>query len=281
MFLSEIPRALVRWWYVVLVGLCCTIALMALAVKVTPKEYSVAAETLLLPPPTSVPVGENPYLSLGGLNAVGDILARAMEDAPATRAMVAAGLSSEFTFTRDANSAAPMMLLTVVGESDAEAVRNTDVILAQIPMTLKDIQARTKVPDNSFVTSTVVVRPEHSSVSGKNQVRAVVVALVGGLALTLLMTAVVDLLMRRRAARLAMSDAWAVARSEVPGETERGGARSADSSESRKGSESADTSASVDGERPVRVTADGDQDGDDSGGGARERERGPLVRSVG
>jgi hypothetical protein len=198
MFLSDIPHALVRCWYVVVVGLLATGALVYGATKVTAKEYTVIAEVLLLPPPTSVPAGDNPYLSLGGLDAVGDILARAMGDVDAANSMREAGLTSDVTFARDQNSAAPMMLLTTVAKSPEAATGDSVIFLNQLPITLKAVQAHAKVPENSYVGSTVIVKPDEVTASTKSQTRSILVAGVAGLVLTLLLTAAVDRLLRRR-----------------------------------------------------------------------------------
>lgn len=198
MFLTDIPRALVRCWYIVVVGLLATGALVYGATKVTQKDYTVIAEVLLLPPPSSVPAGDNPYLSLGGLNAVGDILARAMQDSEATNAMRDAGLTSETVFARDQNSAAPILLLSISAASPETAVHDSGIFLDQLPVTLKAVQATAHVPESAYVSSTVIVKPEGVTASSKSQVRSMMVAGVLGLALTLLLTGLVDRLLQQR-----------------------------------------------------------------------------------
>jgi hypothetical protein len=198
MFLTDIPRALVRCWYIVVVGLLATGAMIFGATKVTQKEYSVISEVLLLPPPSSVPAGDNPYLSLGGLNAMGDILARAMQDGEATNALKAAGLTSEVTFARDQNSAAPIMMLSTVSSSPQTAVDDSVIFLNQIPITLKSVQAHASVPQNAYVSSTIIVKPQDVIASSKSQLRSMMVAGVAGLAFTLLLTGLADRLLHRR-----------------------------------------------------------------------------------
>jgi hypothetical protein len=153
---------------------------------------------LLLPPPSSVPAGDNPYLSLGGLNAVGDILGRAMQDGEPTNAMRSAGLTSEVTFARDQNSAAPIMLLTVAAASPETAKGDAGIFLNQVPSTLQAVQAHANVPGSAYVSSTVIVKPDEVTVSGKSQLRSMMVAGVFGLVLTLLLTGVVDRFLRER-----------------------------------------------------------------------------------
>ena len=80
MFLSKVPAALLRRWYIVALGLGLTVAAAVFVTDTVPPAYTVTAQTLLLPPANSVTAGGNPYLSLGGLNAVGDILSEAIRD---------------------------------------------------------------------------------------------------------------------------------------------------------------------------------------------------------
>ena len=202
MFLSDIPQALLRRWYVALLGLIVTAGLAYWAASITPAKYDVTVQSLLLPPSTSVPEGGNPYLSLGGLDAVGDILSQALTDAPTLETMKAAGLEDEYTVSRDANSAAPVMLITVTSDTERSAVSQSQILLDQLPVTLRALQVSVGVPSPSLITSSVVVRPERATVSHKGQTRAVVVAVAAGLALTVLGTAAVDALWLRRGRRI-------------------------------------------------------------------------------
>ncbi len=264
MFLSEIPRTLVRRWYVVLVGLLATSALIYGSIKVTPKEYTATGEVLLLPPAPNVPAGDNPYLSLSGLEAVCDILGRAMQDGEAMNAVKAAGLTSEVTFQRDQNSAAPMMLLTTVAKSPEAATRDSALFLNQIPATLKGVQAHVNVPQNAYVTSTVIVSPDKVTTSSKSQIRSILVAGVAGLVLTLLLTAGIDRWLGRHASRLLPLTARQSRRRSQPKSRRR---RSRDTISPGSGYE--DVDAQGNGVAPTRSDEAPNQVGGDSLAGSR------------
>jgi len=76
MSLAGIWRVLLKRWYITLIGLIITGGFVAAAITKVPPEYSARATVLLIPPQTGKEV--NPYLSLGGLQEVSDVLSNAM-----------------------------------------------------------------------------------------------------------------------------------------------------------------------------------------------------------
>lgn len=214
MFLSEIPAALLRRWYIFFLGLGLTGAAAAFVASSVEPEYTVTAQTLLLPPATSVPAGGNPYLSLGGLNAVGDILSAAIRD---DTNMTALGFTSRenFTFFRDVSSAAPMMIISVTAPTGDTARNEAKAILRRVPAALKELQTKTGVPSDSLITSSVVVNPGEATTSTRTQLRALLATSVVGAALTVLLVAAVDRLLRARSLRRKGRDETAVYRNDA------------------------------------------------------------------
>jgi hypothetical protein len=200
MFLSEVPAALLRRWYIVALGLGLTDACAVFVADTVQPAYTVTAQTLLLPPANSVPAGGNPYLSLGGLNAVGDILSEAIHDDSNMAALGFTG-SEDFEFFRDENSAAPMMIISVTAPTAETARAEADAILGRVPATLKDLQTKSGVPSDSLITSSVVVNPGAATASTRAQLRGVLATSALGLALTVLLVAAADRLLRARKLR--------------------------------------------------------------------------------
>lgn len=197
MFLLEFVQVVRRRWLIVVTGLVITLAAAVLVSAVSPPTNRVTAEMLLLPPPSSVPSGGNPYLYLGGLNAVVDILAVGMTDSSTASALRDAGVDPDFEIGRDAGSAAPMIALTVSATGEAEALRRARVILDQIPVKLHDLQAKAQVPQASLITTITVVAPKTTQLDRKGQLRSLVMLVAGCLILTALATGWIDYLDRR------------------------------------------------------------------------------------
>lgn len=202
MFLADLMKALRRRWYLALVGVIATAALMAVAYDKAPPTYTSTAEVLLLPPASLVPAGGNPYLSLGGLDAAGDIVATAMSDQTRTSELKAAGAVGQFRVTLDSAAAAPMILVTSEAPSAAGSLTTLGLVVDRIPAVLADVQGLARVPSDALITSTVVTRSAEPVRSLKPVVRVVGLVGAGGLALSVLATALLDAaLIRRRASR--------------------------------------------------------------------------------
>ena len=197
MFLTNLPRALLRLWYLTLVGLLMTAGLTYLTVQRVQPVYTAVGEVLLLPPRPTVPTGGNPYLYLGGLDVAGDILAKAMSDDATATALKAQGVRDEFTVVMDGAAAAPMILVTTTAADGASALRSLGVVLDRLPRTLEEVQRLAKAPSNAMIRSTLITRTTEPTLSLKPVLRAGGIAAAGGLVLTLMTVALADSIGRR------------------------------------------------------------------------------------
>lgn len=207
MFFAELTQVLRRRWYLLVVGALSTAAAGFLTFQAVPPSYSSSAEVLLLPPGPSVPDGGNPYLSLSGLTPAGDVLARALSDPKTADEVFAAGGRGEYTVVLDGDSPAPMVSVATEAETASDAMTTRDLVLDRLPATLREIQAAANVPGDAYITTSEVTRTIEPVKEIKPQIRALVVVVGGALVLTLLGTATVDALLRRRSARRVASDA--------------------------------------------------------------------------
>lgn len=200
--LSELQRVVRRRWWVALVGLAFTAGLAVAVTHEVPLRYRVTADVLLLPPaPSDAPRGFNPYLSLEGLSAPVDVLASAMSDEQSQAAIKRLGGQADYTVQRDYATSAPIMVVTAEANLTAEASKTLDLIIDQIPGRLASIQDAARIPTASQISSSIVTRDVRGETVRNPQIRALLAAVVVGLGLTLLLTALVDSLLTARSGR--------------------------------------------------------------------------------
>ncbi len=210
---SSVLQALRRNWFAGLLGLMVTLGLAGVAVAAVPATYVASAQMVLLPPAshrsTSDPTALNPYLGLSGLQGMADIIARAMTDDRTATELKDSGVTA-YAVHYDPLSAGPVLLVQAEEASPGQASSALTVLLGEVQKTTARLQGATDLAPATYVTAELIARHGNPERSGKAQLRAVAVALVGGLVLTLLGVCLLDAArMRRRAGvRLAPADAF-------------------------------------------------------------------------
>ncbi len=201
MLLGEIPKVLLRRWYVVVLGLLATAGLVFAALSAVPPAYAVKSEVLLLPPSSAVPAGSNPYLVLGGLESIGSVASKAMTDDRTQRLVKAQFGKVDYGVALDPTAAAPMLLIEVSSTSPKTSEAAEQFLSARLPDVLLQLQQDAGVPSKSLITRTPVIAADVPMIQRKSQIRAVVVAGAAGLLVTILAAAWFDALALRRARR--------------------------------------------------------------------------------
>jgi hypothetical protein len=200
MFLSD-WHVLIRRWYLVLAGLLVTSGLCIGAARLVPVTYVATAQVLLLPPRASDGIGANPYLSLGGLDSMVDVVARAMMDEATSTQLLKTGVSDTFLVARDLATAGPILLVTTEETSPAKARASLHLVTSQVPITTAKLQTDNAVKQPILITTALIGVAGEPRSSQKKQIRTVLVAMVGGLTLTVLSVSLVDSWFRRRKRR--------------------------------------------------------------------------------
>ncbi|MEJ2579695.1 MAG: hypothetical protein P8Z68_11485, partial [Kineosporiaceae bacterium] len=190
-------RMLSRRWYAVLIGLLLTAGLAGLTTVLVPMSYTAEAQILLLPPKPAEGPG-NPYIDLGGLNGVGDAVGRALNDATTLEALRRSGASAEFTVEPDTLAAAPILLISATDPNPDDAVKTMRALIQQVPIRLQQMQVSQGIAASAQITSTVLSQSAKAEAQFKSQLRALLVAIAGGLTMTWLGTALLDAWLRRR-----------------------------------------------------------------------------------
>jgi capsular polysaccharide biosynthesis protein len=194
-------RILVRRWYLVVVGIAVTIGLTFAARSVVPVTYQAEASVLLLPPQSSVGIGNNPYLALGGLTAAADVLSRAMSNDETVQSLHAAGTSGTYSVTRDLTTNGPVILVTADNSEATGASRTLKHVVDGLSPTLAKLQTAISVAARYRIVTQIITQDDTAHPVGKAQLRAMLVAIAAGLFGTLVACSLVDGLLLRRTAR--------------------------------------------------------------------------------
>ena len=174
--------------------------------SLTGPSYSAEATVVLLPPVGVQPGAKNPYLYLGGLDQARDIAIRSVTGQRIQADVQAAQPDAEYTVEDDPLSSGPILVVTSKGPTQESAMGALNKVLDLVPETLRSLQDQLNVPPAAQIRTLPVTVDEHATVSHKSQLRLVIVAVAGSLALSLLLVGVVDgLLMRRSRSRRAMA----------------------------------------------------------------------------
>jgi uncharacterized protein involved in exopolysaccharide biosynthesis len=198
MSLSHLAGVLKRRWIVVLVGVVLTLGAAVAAWRAVPSEYSSTSTMLLLPPVNRTEPGANPYLSLAGLTGPAEVVSRSVSDPATEQELRQAGASGTWTVERDYQTSAPIILITVQDSSVDKVRATSDIIVAEVPKALDQIQASINVATPARITSTVVSRDADVERVLKPLLRALMLVVAAGLTLTVAVSALIDAVVMRR-----------------------------------------------------------------------------------
>jgi len=190
--LLDVGRALLRLWWLTLLGVVLAVAGAGLAMVAVGPVYEVKATVLLLPPVASTGPGANPYLGLSGLDEVVDVLTRSMTSQSVGDQVAARWPQAEFVVERDLNSSGPIMIVTVDAKSAADATDITQQLVDLVPTTLEALQSSAGVRSRSMVTHTVLTKFDRPEVVHSDQIRVGLAAAAAGLVGTAFLVALVD-----------------------------------------------------------------------------------------
>lgn len=194
-----------RRWYIVFAGLLLTLPLCVLAAQHVAPKYTMKASVVLLVPQKTVGLGGNPYLALGGLEGAVDVVATGLSADAIQEKLVRTGATTGVV-ARDASTSAPILLITVEAPTKAAAAAGVASLVDEVPPTLAAIQRSAGVEQSQLIRSQLVAASRHAVVSHKPQIRAALVVLFAGMAMTFMLTALLDsLLVRRRRRRSAVA----------------------------------------------------------------------------
>lgn len=197
MYLLELVVVMRRRWYLLVAAIVCTVGVGFLTVQAVPPTYTAQGQVLLLPPQTSVPKGQNPYLSLGGLTPAGDVLAKALSAPETVQRIESQGGSGTYVVELDVNSPAPIISITADGASEAESLQTLALVSAELVPTLVRVQRDAQVPASAGIRSTVLTSPTSADRVIKGPLRALIAVTGATFVVLVLMIAAIDGMLRR------------------------------------------------------------------------------------
>lgn len=188
-------QSLRRNWLVAILGLMCSIGLVAGAAILVPANY-VATSQMVLLPPLSQPNANyngviNPYMGLDGLQSMAQVVANSMMGDNTASALHASGVSS-YSVTFDTLSAGPILLVQATEPTASQASHAITALDNQVPLTVARLQKAASISPRSYINAKVIASPSTPAQSIKTQLRAEVLALIIGLVLTLLAISIID-----------------------------------------------------------------------------------------
>jgi hypothetical protein len=211
--------ALIRRWYAAVLGLLAVGAVCAAAYGAVPVNYKANGSLVLLPSAQSVGTGGNPYLFLDGLGQAMDVLTRRMAAPDVQSKFTAEYPKMSYTAVPDVTSGSSILVVTVQARSSDAAMQALSAILADVPTELASMQDALKVPGAARISTMPVAEPSAPVPDTKPRIQVVGGVGAAGLFVVVMLTALLDGILLRRARRRE-----AAAQVAARGATERGAA---------------------------------------------------------
>lgn len=205
MELNAFWGSLLRRWYLVLGAVALSAVAIALSLGRSAPVYQAEGVVLVFPPThTTVVNGErqtpgNPFLELGGLAPIRDLLIRTMTATTFQMEMAEKHPNAGFQVASDFTTDGPLLVIQVTAPSNDEAISALDDITGSVPRLLEELQAGKNFPKRApRVTSMEVTEDTVAAQDTSGQVRSAIMAGAGVFTVLLLGIGLTDGLLRRR-----------------------------------------------------------------------------------
>lgn len=198
---TAVAAALLRRWYVVLVGIALTTGLVYAVHIVVPPTYVATGSVLLLPPGASVPDGSNALLQLGGLEQPASLVVAYLAGDEARKQLGIQYPNSTYDVIVDPLSRGPLVQFTVEDPAPDQVMGALNAVLAALPDALSRLQDEVDAPAVARITSMPLSVDTEPTTKMSSALRAVIAAAGVGLGLTLVGAVAIDSLAVRRRER--------------------------------------------------------------------------------
>jgi uncharacterized protein involved in exopolysaccharide biosynthesis len=199
---THLHNRLTRRWYLTVLGLLGTVALCMLAASLAPVGYRAQANLLLTPPASGARAANGTDVSLSALRPLADAEGQAMTARGTDARLRGEGLVGSYAVVRDGASNAPILDATADASSSSAALTDLHLVVSTADPTLSSMQGRNAVSASDRVTVQVITLPSRaeSYVKSRWVERGLILAaaLLGLIATALVVSAIDELLLRRR-----------------------------------------------------------------------------------
>ncbi|MFS0866264.1 hypothetical protein AB3M83_02885 [Microbacterium sp. 179-B 1A2 NHS] len=196
MKLADALGALRRRWYILLAGLLIAAGASYAVWNVVPPEYERTATRLLLPGAATLPKDANPYLYVGGLFQVADILVRAISADDIT-ALTDGHPGATVSVSRDV-AAGAVMIVSVSASTDGAADEVLEQVLALTEQRLTELQDEQRISPAERIEVVPLTDATASVVNQKNRLLYTVGAGLAVVAIGAILAVLTDTLLRSR-----------------------------------------------------------------------------------
>lgn len=186
-----------RRWYVLLIGALVAAGLGATTWSVFPHSYERTASQVLLPGPGTVPVDNNPYFYLSGLEQAADVIVLAVGSDNVRTEINRDFPGATFVVSRDPTTSGPVILISVDASNDETTAKVLQRLIDTTALELKRLQEDDQVTAANQITVTVVSQDANGVLKRRNQLVATVAVVAFTLLVALLLAAFLDGARRR------------------------------------------------------------------------------------
>jgi hypothetical protein len=155
MYLTDALGALLRHWYVVLLGVVVLAVGGWLTTRDVPTEYMSSGQLVLLLPPTSTgaETPTNPYLNApAGLTTLASLISTEESTLDSARELAADGYGAKYSVSV-LPGAGPVIAITAKGLDPDEVVATRDEVMRRLAVDLLAMQKESEYPENQLVYS--------------------------------------------------------------------------------------------------------------------------------
>jgi hypothetical protein len=210
--LFDVVRSCFRRWYILLPLLLMTAYYSHnLYASVKPVYYGNAVLGLSAPsfrvenPPPGAPVNRNGLLDAGGISLIANMGALAVRQPSVIDHVVRDGGLPNFSakmFPVPATQAPiPLVMVEETWSDPASVTKTLEVVIKEFGATIRSLQQQAGVPDEQMVNTFVVSPPSDPAAGMPSRTQRTVLRFMTGLALTILITVLVDVVLVRRRRR--------------------------------------------------------------------------------